>query len=391
MRILVISPQPFYQPRGTPIAVDLLIRVLSERGDIVDVLTFHEGADRLYMGCTMHRIRPFVRVKEIRPGLSGKKLYCDVHLFFQFISLIRKERYDLVHAVEEGAFMALLVCRTISMPFIYDMDSSMTTQVVNKLPFLKPGRKLLAWMERLPMRYATAVVSVCDALAEDAVRAGAKEVVVLKDISLLQLYGENGDSMHLRDKLALPRKIAMYIGNLESYQGIDLMLDSFALLRSKTDDVALVVIGGADADIHKYQAMSVKLGINRAVHFLGPRPIESLGHYMTQADMLISPRIEGVNTPMKIYTYLDSGVPVVATDLPMHKQVVNDRIAMLAPPEKVAFSQAMFKLIEDEPLCGSLADQARQFIAREHSYAAFKSTIHRLYDSLEKTVCKRIA
>ena len=383
MKILVIAPHPFYQSRGTPIAVDLLIRVLSERGDIVDVLTFHEGVDRFYGGCTIHRIQPFVRVKEIRPGLSGKKLYCDVHLFFQFISLVRKERYDLVHAVEESAFMALLVCRPISMPFIYDMDSSMTTQIVDKLPFLKPGRKLLEWMERLPMRYATAVVSVCDALAENAVRAGAKEVVVLKDISLLKLYGENGDSVRLRDKLALPRKIAMYIGNLESYQGIDLMLESFALLRSETDDVALVVIGGIDTDIHKYQAMSVQLGIDGTVHFLGPRPVESLGHYMAQADILISPRIEGVNTPMKIYSYLDSGVPVLATDLPTHKQVMNDKIAMLAPPEKIAFSQAMFKLIEDESLCASLADQARQFIAREHSYASFKSTIHRLYDSLE--------
>ncbi|MCX7007397.1 MAG: hypothetical protein NTY53_09155 [Kiritimatiellaeota bacterium] len=58
MRILLIAPQPFYQERGTPIAVDLLLRVLSERGDEVHVATFHEGADVVYPGVTLHRIPP---------------------------------------------------------------------------------------------------------------------------------------------------------------------------------------------------------------------------------------------------------------------------------------------------------------------------------------------
>ena len=46
MKILLLAPHPYYQERGTPIAVDLLVRVLSERGDQIDLLTYQNLGDR---------------------------------------------------------------------------------------------------------------------------------------------------------------------------------------------------------------------------------------------------------------------------------------------------------------------------------------------------------
>ena len=63
MKILFIAPQPFYQDRGTPIAVDLLLRTLSGVGHNVDLLTYHEGEERNYPGVNIIRIRPFPKVK----------------------------------------------------------------------------------------------------------------------------------------------------------------------------------------------------------------------------------------------------------------------------------------------------------------------------------------
>lgn len=387
MKILVLAPHPFYQGRGTPIAVDILLRCLSERGDEVDLVTFHEGSDRFYERVRIHRIKPILKIHDIRPGLSVKKIYCDLHLFFRFISLIRKKDFDLIHAVEEGAFMAWIVCAWKKKPFIYDMDSSMSTQVVNKLKILRPGMKVMQWLESQPIRRAAAVVPVCTELARNALRSGAKQVVVLPDISLMQA-GElkaKEDSLHQIRKPS--QKIAMYIGNLEPYQGIDLMLESFALVRMKTDTLVLVVIGGAERDIGKYRARAEQLGIQEAVNFLGPRPIENLGQYIMQANILVSPRTEGVNTPMKLYSYLDSGIPVLATDLPTHTQVVNSKMAMLAAPEKEAFAQAMLRLIEDEPLGAQLACEAKEFVATKYSYDSFKRALHGLYARLESQIC----
>ncbi len=82
MKILLLAPHPFYQERGTPIAVDLLVKVLSDRGDQVDILTFHEGENREYPNVSVHRINPLLKIKGISPGFSLKKLYCDLILFF---------------------------------------------------------------------------------------------------------------------------------------------------------------------------------------------------------------------------------------------------------------------------------------------------------------------
>jgi len=227
MKILVLAPHPFYQERGTPIAVDLLIKALSERGDSIDLLTYQEGVNREYEGLEIFRIKPVPAVSHMRPGFSLKKIYSDVFMFFRFIPMVWSGKYDVVHAVEESAFMALLICPLRSTPFVYDIDSSMTTQLIDKYSLLRPFRGLLKFFESLPMRYAEAVVPMCDSLADEVRRYRDRNIVVLKDVSLLGHETNVEQVPDIREELALKGKVVMYIGNLEPYQGIDLLLDSF--------------------------------------------------------------------------------------------------------------------------------------------------------------------
>ena len=78
MKILLLAPHPFYQERGTPIAVNLLLKALSERGDKIDVLTYHIGADTVHANVAIHRIARIPFVKSVRPGFSFKKIVCDI-------------------------------------------------------------------------------------------------------------------------------------------------------------------------------------------------------------------------------------------------------------------------------------------------------------------------
>lgn len=383
MKVLILAPHPFYQERGTPIAVDLLIRALTERGDNVDLLTFHEGVDHVYDGFQIYRIKPFPAIKNLRPGFSLKKVYCDVFLFFRFIGLLYKNKYDVVHAVEESAFMALIVCMFSSTPFIYDMDSLMTTQLMDRFPLLKPLRPVFSFMESLPMRYAKAVVPMCDALANEASKYRDHDIVVLKDVSLVGHQKSPDDVAGLRDELGLSGSIVMYIGNLEPYQGIDLLLQSFALVCQENDNASLVIIGGVENDVLKYRKLSSQLGIDKRVFLLGPRPVGHIDFYMAQSDVLVSPRTEGLNTPMKVYSYLDSGVAVLATRLSTHTQVMNDDVAMLADPDSNYFSKALLKLLSDDALREQLAVSAKKLIKREHSYSTFRQKVHDLYAQLD--------
>lgn len=175
----------------------------------------------------------------------------------------------------------------------------------------------------------------------------------------------------------------MYVGNLEHYQGIDLLLDSFKLTLPHVGAAHLVIIGGADEHIHHYQRRSRTLGIAKQVHFVGKRPVEHLAHYLEQADILVSPRILGNNTPMKLYSYLDSGKALLATDLPTHTQVLNSQVAWLTAPEAGEFSRGIVHLIQNPSLREQLGNEAHALVAQNHTYEAFSSKLTDLYDWLQ--------
>src|SRR5215510_13735947 len=106
MKVLLLAPHPFYQDRGTPIAVSLVLKALSQRAAQVDVVTYHEGRDIYYDRVTVHRIPKLPFIHEIRPGFSWKKVLCDVVLLGKAILLVSKNKYHVVHAVEESVYIA---------------------------------------------------------------------------------------------------------------------------------------------------------------------------------------------------------------------------------------------------------------------------------------------
>jgi glycosyltransferase involved in cell wall biosynthesis len=177
--------------------------------------------------------------------------------------------------------------------------------------------------------------------------------------------------------------VLMYVGNLERYQGIDLLLESFALAVTQLDIIQLVIIGGEAPDIEKYRVKSKRLGIESRTHFLGPKPVEQLAEHLAQADILVSPRTKGENTPMKIYPYLHSGKPVLATNLPTHSQILDRSVAMLAEASPKAFSEALVGLAKDENLRKSLGVAGKRLAEEQFSYTAFREKLNAFFDWLE--------
>lgn len=385
MNILLISPQPLYQDRGTPIAVDMILKVLSERGEEVDVVAYHEGRELQYPHVTMHRIPNLPLLRHIRPGFSWKKIVCDAFLLFKIMRLVSSRRYHVVHAVEESTFIALLVKHLLKIPYIYDMDSSLAQQMVEKFPFLAPLNFVFNAFERVAVKNAKAVVPVCEALAANIEEYRPEKVVILHDVSLLE-EEKHQSQINLKTELGIEGILFMYVGNLEAYQGIDLLLESFALTLKKTDQAKLVIIGGEAVDIQRYRKKSRYLSIDQRVHFLGPKPVGLLAMYLSQADVLVSPRIKGKNTPMKIYSYLHSQRSILATNLPTHTQILNTQVSLLVEPAPNAFSEGMLRLIEDPTLRSKLGVAGKQLVEEKHTYAVFRKKLNGLYDWLSAAI-----
>ncbi len=383
MRILLLAPHPFYQERGTPIAVNLLARAMAERGDVVDILTYHEGETLSYpSNITIHRIPPQRFASHIRPGFSLKKIICDIALYRSVARMMQKTSYDCIHAVEESVFIAKRFSKKQGIPYVFDMDSSMPQQIADKLPIAKCVLPLMKKIETSAIRNAVAVVPMCSDLAEYAKSVGAKYVEILHDISLLPEKESPNSQNGFREQLNISKCCMLYLGNLEPYQGIDLMLESLAIATQSTEDIHLVVAGGRADDIQKYKLKSRQLGIEPYVNFIGPRPIDHMAALFKDADILISPRTQGNNTPMKIYSYLDAQRAIIATDLPTHTQVLDHTTAELVQPTPRAMAMAMLRLSNDEALRKELATNAKKTAIEKYSHQAFKATVNRLYDTV---------
>jgi glycosyltransferase involved in cell wall biosynthesis len=150
-----------------------------------------------------------------------------------------------------------------------------------------------------------------------------------------------------------------------------------------------VIAGGTQSDIEKYRQVAQRLGAADRVHCIGPRPLDAMRAVFENADVLVSPRIRGDNTPMKIYSYLDSGRAVLATRLPTHTQVLDDSVALLADPEPEAFAEAMHRLATDPEQRAALADRARRLASEKYSFEAFSRVARSLYDWIENAVGQR--
>ncbi len=386
VRILVLAPHPFFQSRGTPLAVRSVLEFLSGRGHHVDVLTFHEGEDVEIPNCRIFRIPRIPGIRDVRPGFSLKKVVCDAAMLVECLRMVRRNRYDLIHAVEESAFIAAAARELAGVPYIYDMDSSLAEQMVEAYPVLQFALPFMRYCESVAVRRSLGVLTVCAAL-EDVAHGHdpAKLVGRVEDSTLLSaaLPADGDGNGLLLEAVRRQGPVAMYVGNLERYQGIDLLLQGFRHTLRRVPSASLVIVGGREDDIRRYVGIAKELGILQRVHFLGPRPVALLPALLRQADVLVSPRLKGLNTPMKIYSYLDSGTAVLATRLRTHTQVLNDQSAYLVAPEPEALGAGLAELLSNRALRQRLATHAKEYVQEEFAPAAAQRKLAAFYDTME--------
>ncbi len=389
MRILFLAPQPFFEARGTPINVRNVVTALSGLGHDVDLLVYPHGEDVQIPRISIHRVARIPGLKKAPIGPSKEKLVYDALMFVHASWLMLTRRYDAVHAVEDAAFIAWPLCALFRTPFVFDMDSVMSDQL-RYSGFIGDGAlfKLFEWMETSALKSAKVVITVCQSLTEAAkLRVPAEKIHQVEDIPIEPPPPPDGyTTARLEKELGIGsgRLTAVYTGNLESYQGADLLIESAVEVVKREPLAVFVIVGGAEADVEKYRRKAETLGIAGSVIFTGHKGPEWMQLYYDMADVLLSPRVKGTNTPLKIYTYLKTGKPVVATDLPTHTQVLNGEIAVLAKPEKMAYSEGILLLLKDKGLRERLGGCGKDFVEKNFNREMFDKKMASAYENLRR-------
>jgi len=363
-----------------------MCRALTSGGYQVDLATYPMGEPVDLPGLTIYRAPGVPGIHSIPIGFSIKKLVLDVALMLRVIALVVRRRYAVVHAVEEAVFF-MLPMRLFGLPLVYDLDSQLSVELANA--GVIRGRGMLACvrgLERLALRSSRAAITVCHSLSV-AARAlcGDVEIHQVEDAPLAETAGDPDPErvVALRSELGLQgRPVLVYTGNLARYQGIDLLLEALQVVRKDFPNVALVLVGGDDASVAAVHQTAIQLGIEESVLAVGARPPEEMTQWMGLADALVSPRTEGENTPLKLYTYMRSGRPIVATALPTHTQVLDEQLAILCDPHPAPFAAGLARALRGGGDLQEMAARARRLAETEYSAAAFERKLLAAYASI---------
>jgi glycosyltransferase involved in cell wall biosynthesis len=163
----------------------------------------------------------------------------------------------------------------------------------------------------------------------------------------------------------------LYTGTFEAYQGLDLLFAAARAVLESYPDARFILAGGRADQIAAARLQADRAGVTNAVTFAGQRPAEEIPLFLDAADVLVSPRSTGTNTPLKIYQYLRSGRPIVATRLLTHTQVLNDDVAILTAATPEGFAAGIVSALSDRDRARAVGDRARELADTKYSYEAY--------------------
>jgi glycosyltransferase involved in cell wall biosynthesis len=401
MKILMVAPQPFFSPRGTPFSVYYRTQVMCELGHEVDLLTYGQGKDVDIPGCRIIRIPGFSWFGSVRIGPSMFKLFLDCFMVVWTIGLLFRRRYDVVHAHEEAVFWCRWLKPVFRFGLIHDMHSSLPQQLDN---FQYTRLRFIHWLferlERSAARAAEVVIVVCPAL-EDYARTLTPEhdKIRLIENSLydpVRVLGEHPgrqspdpakdtDGVAAAERWLAGRQagqVVAYAGTLEAYQGIDTLIRAFADTAAKLPDASLLIVGGMPREVAPLRELVNTLGLGESVHLTGQVPQAAAQRLVARAAASVSPRLTGNNTPLKLYQLMGSGIPLVATRIESHTQVLNDDIAILTGVTTDELSAGMVRALSDREEAHAMARRAqewyRQHYARDVYTAKMRDVLARV-------------
>jgi glycosyltransferase involved in cell wall biosynthesis len=376
VRILMIAPEPFFEPRGTPFSEFHRIRALTALGHHVDLVTYPFGQTVSMPGLRVFRSArpPFLRRVKIGPSLA--KIPLDALLTLTAIRRAVAGQYDAIHSHEEGGLIGAVLALLLRVPHLYDMHSSLPQQLTN-FAFSRSrliARAFLA-IERFMIRRSRVVIVICPSLEETvrAIEPQARTVLIENAPGSAEDAATADDAAAVRRSFGLAdaTPLVLYTGTFEAYQGLDLLFEAMAIVHRARPDVRLILAGGDVDQIGRATEKARLSGIASATIFAGERPASEIPAYLLAADVLVSPRSRGTNTPLKIYQYLRSGRPIVATRLLTHTQVLNDHTAFLTGATPQQFADGIFAALTDRPRAERVGANARHLAETKYSYEAY--------------------
>lgn len=169
------------------------------------------------------------------------------------------------------------------------------------------------------------------------------------------------------------RVLLLYTGSLRTKgeeKGVDLILRTLQKLHDPR--CVFLAVGGSEEDMALYREQAREYGVENQTYWVGRVAQTDLARYYASAEMLLMPFPDAQHyrlhmSPLKMFEYMASARPIIASDLPSLREIMGDDGAWYVPPDDAeAFVRALCALVADPEKRTALAQAAR---ARAQQYS----------------------
>ena len=387
MRILYLADIRFPLERANGIQSMETCHAPASRGHDVTLVVrpdLHDPARDPFVFYGLPRL-PSLHV-EVAPVTGPVAARRTGYLTFALGRAMGRGRQDLLFTRDLGlASLILRLPAALRAPLVYEAHSiaadaaAALPQLVSGAPPASPAklRRLAAREERV-WRGAGGYVTITEGLRRELEkRFGSRErVAVVADGS--RFTKDTKDAKDTKEPFTIG-----YAGHLYPWKGVELVVEAVAAL----PDTRGLIVGGHDKepDLARVKAFATQLDCDGRITFTGLVPPPEVAAKLAEADVLVVPNPRSAisnafTSPLKLFEYMGSGRPIVASDLPSLREVLRDgeNALLVEPGNPQALVAAIERIRNDAALGGRLAAQALQDV-QAFTWARRAEALERLF------------
>lgn len=305
-------------------------------------------------------IKPSFRITFVKfvDFLSWRWLYQKIGFVlngFEFMVLL------FLKQIDKGD---IIYTRSPELAWIFRLRGYKTFFECHQLPHGQTG--LFSFL----IKKLSGIITITHGLKKDIIKKyGFNEtrILVAPDGVDLKTFDIQLTRQEARQKLNLPldKKIILYTGQLFAWKGVDILAEATSSL---PNDYLVYLVGGTKDDTATFKSKYQSI---KNLICLPSVPRDEVAIWLKAADVLALPNSgrfqisERYTSPLKLFEYMASGTPILASDLPSLREILDENEAFFSKPDDpVSLAQTINKIVSEKDDAKRRADTTHGMVDR---------------------------